>query len=82
MLRPQLASSLRPPRSLARSDLFVPRARTALAKGRAFAIAGPSLWNDLHPALRSRFLTASLKLSSKYAESVKLLNNYYEFNAL
>jgi hypothetical protein len=63
LLRPQSASSLRPLRSLARCDLSVPRARTEMAKDRAFAIAGPSLWNGLPPPLRSSLLSASLPVA-------------------
>ena len=33
-------------------DLFVPRTRTALAQRRAFAVVGPSTWNNLPPSLR------------------------------
>src|SRR6218665_1561314 len=40
---PSSAISLRPLRSLARHDLFVPRARTSMAQTRAFAIIDPSL---------------------------------------
>src|SRR6218665_4021620 len=49
--------SLRPLRSLDRHDLFVPRARTSMAQTRAFAIIGPSLWNQLLPSTRSTLLT-------------------------
>src|SRR5688572_8826226 len=42
VIRPPLsASSHRPLRSLDRSDLFVPRARTTIAQTRSFAIIGP-----------------------------------------
>ena len=44
-------------RSLDRHDLFVPRARTSMAQTRAFAIIGPSLWNQLLPSTRSTLLT-------------------------
>ena len=47
MRKPTSAVSLHPLRSLDRLDLFVPRARTAMAQHRAFAIVGPSSWNDL-----------------------------------
>src|SRR6218665_2571030 len=40
-----------------RHDLFVPRARTSMAQTRAFAIIGPSLWNQLLPSTRSTLLT-------------------------
>src|SRR6218665_3032400 len=44
--------------SLDRYDLFVPRARTSMAQTRrAFAIIGPSLWNQLLPSTRSTLLT-------------------------
>src|SRR6218665_1365531 len=49
--------SLRPLRSLDRHDLYVPRARTSMAQTRAFAIIGPSLWNQLLPSTRSTLLT-------------------------
>ena len=43
--------------SLDRHDLFVPRARTSMAQTRAFAIIGPSLWNQLLPSTPSTLLT-------------------------
>ena len=39
--------SLCPLHSLDRRDLFAPLARTAMAQHQAFAIVGPSSWNDL-----------------------------------
>src|SRR6218665_1611573 len=54
---PSSAISLRPLRSLDHHDLFVPRARTSMAQTRAFAIIGPSLWNQLLPSTRSTLLT-------------------------
>ena len=48
---PSSAISLRPLRSLDRPDLFVPRARTSMARTRAFTIIGPSLWNQLLPSI-------------------------------
>src|SRR6218665_1882127 len=54
---PSSAISLRPLRSLERHDLFVPLARTSMAQTRAFAIIGPSLWNQLLPSTRSTLLT-------------------------
>ena len=52
-------------RSADRLDLFVPRSKAAMAQHRAFAIVGPSLWNDLPPAIRSKILieipTSSLR---------------------
>src|SRR5688572_14438753 len=58
VIRPPLsASSHRPLRSLDRSDLFVPRARTTIAQTRSFAIIGPSLWNALPFSLRETFLS-------------------------
>src|SRR6218665_2679528 len=54
---PSSAISLRPLRSLDRHDLFVPRARTSMAQTRAFAIVGPSLWNQLLSSRRSTLLT-------------------------
>src|SRR6218665_503457 len=55
--RPSSPISLRPLRSLDRHDLFVPRARTSMAQTPAFAIIGPSLWNQLLPSTRSTLLT-------------------------
>src|SRR5688572_7237721 len=40
--------------------LFVPRARTAMAKTRAFAFIGPALWNQLPRLTRSSLLTGGL----------------------
>jgi hypothetical protein len=54
---PISATSLRPLRSLDRHDLLVPRARTAMAKTRAFAFIGPALWNQLSPSTRFVLLT-------------------------
>src|SRR6218665_3746090 len=53
---PSSAISLRPLRSLDRHDLFVPRARTSMAQTQAFAIIGPSLWNQLLPSTRSTLI--------------------------
>src|SRR6218665_1765019 len=45
----------------ARSDcdleILILRARTSMAQTRAFAIIGPSLWNQLLPSTRSTLLT-------------------------
>src|SRR6218665_2111581 len=60
---PSSAISLRPLCSLDRHDLFVPRARTSMAQTRAFAIIGPSLWNQLLPSTRSTLLTGELSAS-------------------
>ena len=46
MRKPLSAVSSRPLRSADRLDLLVPRARTATAQNSAFAIMGPSVWND------------------------------------
>ena len=43
--------------SIYRLDLLVPRARTTMAKSRAFAFIGPSLWNQLPTSTRSLILT-------------------------
>ena len=56
--RPISATSHRPLRSLDRLDLLVPRARTAMAKSRAVAFIGPSLWN-LPTSTRSSVLTGA-----------------------
>ena len=53
---PTSATSLRPLRSLDRHDLSVPRARTTMAKIRAFAFIGPALWNQLPLSTRSSLL--------------------------
>ena len=55
MRKPLSAVSSRPLRSADRLDLLVPRARTATAQHRAFAIVGPSMWNDLPPQSVVRF---------------------------
>src|SRR5688572_27465870 len=55
--RPISATSHRPLRSLDRLDLLVPRARTTMAKSRAFAFIGPSLWNQLPSSTRSLILS-------------------------
>src|SRR6218665_1495053 len=57
LLLPSSAISLSPLRSFDRHDLYVPRARTAMAQTRAFAIIGLSLWNQLLPSTRSTLLT-------------------------
>src|SRR5688572_4801888 len=55
--RPRLLLFAHCIRSLNRHDLFVPRARTAMAKMQAFAFIGPALWNQLPPLTRSCLLT-------------------------
>src|SRR6218665_3555955 len=60
---PSSAISLRPLRSLDRHDLFVPQARTSTAQTRAFAIIGPSLWNQLLPSTQSTLLTGEPSVS-------------------
>ena len=55
--RPISATSHRPLHSLDRLDRLVPRGRTAMAKSRAFAFIGPSLWNQLPTSTRSLILT-------------------------
>ena len=57
MRKPLSASSSRSLRSADRLDLFVLRTRTALAQHRAFAIVGPSIWNDLPSLLRAKLMT-------------------------
>src|SRR6218665_257518 len=68
IFKPQSARSSRPLRSADRCFLLVPWSRTSLSQNRAFVVAGPALWNDTPPALRSvmvqGILPASL-LSSK-----------------
>src|SRR6218665_1885606 len=54
---PFSAISFRPLRSLDCHDLFVPRVKTSMAQTRAFAIIGPSLWNQLLPSTRTILLT-------------------------
>src|ERR1043165_4451909 len=46
-------------------DLFVPRTRTALAQRRAFAVAGPSTWNNLPSSLRATLMTGFSSLVSR-----------------
>src|SRR5688572_10468314 len=55
--RPISATSHRPLRSLDRLDLLVPRARTTMAKSRALAFIGPSLWNQHPSSTRSLMLS-------------------------
>src|SRR6218665_2368732 len=64
---PSSAISLRPLRSLDRHDLFVPRARTSMA--RAFAIIGPLLWNQFLPSTRSTLLTGEPSASFRSLET-------------
>ena len=46
----KLLSGLHPHLILCAVQIFVPRTGTALAQHRAFAVVGPSIWNDLpHP---------------------------------
>ena len=75
---PSSAISLRPPGSLDRHDLFVPRARTSVAQARAFAITDPALFNQLPPATRSTLLTgepgASFRCSKTVLFSLGLLH--------
>src|SRR5688572_13120159 len=63
MRKPLSAVSSRPLRSADRLDLLVPRARTATAQHRAFAIVGPSMWNNLPPSIRSKILAGVPPLS-------------------
>ena len=46
-------------------DLFVPRTRIALAQRRAFAVVGPSTWNDLPPSFRAKLMTSFSSLVSR-----------------
>src|SRR6218665_730545 len=61
---PSSAIFLRLLRSIGRQDLLVPRAKTSMAQTRAFAIIGPSLWNQLLPSTRSTLLTGEPSDSS------------------
>jgi len=63
--RPLSAASGRPLRSLDRHDLLVPRTRTSMAQHRAYASAGPSLWNDLPSQTRSQILTGGVSATSR-----------------
>ena len=63
--KPVSAISLHSLRSSDRFDLFVPRARTATTQHRAFAIVGPSLWNNLPPRIRSELLAGGLTTRSR-----------------
>ena len=67
--RPISASSDRPLRSLARSELSVPRARTSLAQHSAFANIGPALWNDLPHPLRTALLASELSSAVRALKS-------------
>jgi len=67
-MRKPLSASSRSLRSADRLDLFVPRTRTALAQHRAFAIVGPSIWNDLPSLLRAKLMTG---ISSLVLRSLK-----------
>src|SRR5688572_25310415 len=58
MRKPLSATSSRSLRSADWLDLFVPRTRTALAQRRAFAVVGPSTWNDLPPSVRAKLMTS------------------------
>src|SRR6218665_3353729 len=69
---PSPAISLRPLRSLDRSDLLDPRARTSMAQTHAFAIIGPSLWNQLLPSTRSTLLTGEPSASFRSLFSMGL----------
>jgi len=44
-------------RSAARGDLDIPRTNTKTYGPRSFAVAGPTVWNNLHPDVRNRQLT-------------------------
>src|SRR6218665_1731531 len=52
MSKPISARASRPLRSADRCDLLIPWSRISLSQNRAFAVVGPALWNDTHPALR------------------------------
>ena len=69
MHKPLSAVSSRPLRSADRLDLLVPRARTAMAQHRAFAIVGPSMWNDLPPTIRSKILLGVSSSALRYLKS-------------
>jgi len=66
MRLPIFSSSLRPRRSSQRRDLLMPRLRTPMAHTRSFASTGPSIWNRLHPPIRSFILSAPLSASSLF----------------
>src|SRR6218665_3887526 len=51
-----------------RCDLLIPWSHTSLSQNRAFAVVGPTLWNDSPPALRSVMLQG---ISSASLRSLK-----------
>src|SRR6218665_1910975 len=74
---PSSAISLRPLRSLDRHDFFVQRARTSMAQTRAFAIIGPSLWNQLLPSTRATVLAGKPRLVPLFVLSLRLLSSLW-----
>ena len=68
MSKPISARSSRPLCSADRCDPLVLQSRTSLSQNRTFAEVGPSLWNDIPPALRSVMLQ---RISSASLRSLK-----------
>src|SRR6218665_1687003 len=79
---PSSAISLRPLCSLDRHDLFVPGAMTSMAQTRAFAIIGPSLWNQLLPSTRSTLLTGEPSASFRSLKTASLLSGSFALEEL
>src|SRR6218665_3721914 len=64
------AISLSPLCSLDRHDLFTSRATTSMVQTRAYAIIGPSLWNQLLPYTPSTLLTCERSASFRSLKTV------------
>src|SRR6218665_2044188 len=67
--RPLSAISDRPLRSLVRNDLLVPKSRTSTSQQRAFASAGPLLWNCLPVKTCTQILSSSLSSTPRLLKS-------------
>ena len=70
MRKPLSSTSARPLRSADSLDVFVPRAETALAQCRAFAVTGPFTWNDLPLPQWPRTMMAVV--SPTFSQSLKV----------
>jgi len=62
-----ISTWLRPLQSLDRWNLFVPWARTTMAKSRSFTVISHSLWNRLPPTSRNTILSSFSLLSKSLA---------------
>src|SRR6218665_1343218 len=67
IMRPLSTISDRPLRSLDRNDLLAPQARTSTSQQRAFASAGPLLWNCLPVKTRALILSGSFSSTPRVA---------------